>query len=139
MAQFEPIINRHERRKITYKQNPDIKGGVMCDGKLKEVDTKKIICPICGHIMDMSSVQMSSDRGEDWCEPYYQWQEDLGSYNFDMSHKETMIRSTMYHQDNYPMTLTCRHCGSELNITMSTIQVTGDILDTYYTRKPYGE
>lgn len=138
MATFEPIFNRHERRKIRYEHNPDIKGGVICDGKLKEVDTKKIVCPICGNTMEISSIQMCSDRGEDWMEPCHQWVEDLGS-QFGMTHKETMVRSTMYHQDNYPMLLKCHHCGSELNITMSTVQITGESLDSYYTRKPYGE
>ncbi len=138
MASFESIINRPESKKILYSHPPKVKGGVVCDGNLKEVDTKNITCPICGHTMELSEVQMCTERGEDWSEPVYSWVEDLGS-SFGYSHKETMVRSRMYHQDNYPAKLKCRHCNSELTITLSKISMEGESLESYYTRKPYGE
>lgn len=138
MASFEPIINRPESKKILYSHPPKVKGGVVCDGNLKEVDTKNITCPICGHTMELSEVQMCTERGEDWSEPIYSWVEDLGS-SFGFSHKETMVRSRMYHHDNYPTKLKCKHCNSELTITLSRISMEGESVESYYTRKPYGE
>ena len=138
MASFEAINNRPVSKKIFYSQNPKVKGGVMCDGDLKEVDTKNITCPICGHTMELSEMSMVTDRGEDWSDPIHSWVEDLGSYG-GYSHKETLIRSKLYHQDNYPTKLKCRHCNSELTITLSKISMEGESVESYYTRKPYGE
>ena len=130
MSKLEDKINRHDRKTIIYNQDYKVKGGVMCGSELKEVDTKNITCPICGHKMELCEMGLTTDRGRDFCESYHHYKEDLGSI-FGMDHSSYNVRSHLYHQNEYPAKLRCHNCQSELNVTLSSITLVGDVLDTY--------